>query len=160
MKASKYLSPCRQKGIASIELAIILPIMVFLWAGTIEAGMAFSRYNNLTKAVRDGARYISDKALIGTANTFNSACLGTADNNSCAAAGIARRLIEYNHISSTSNSILPGTLDSVDIQTVGVINISVTAIYTHNLISGNLVNSFFGTSFPVSRICYRNRWSG
>ena len=144
MKNLKPLSPFKQKGIATIELAIILPLMVFLWIGTIEAGMAFSRYNNLTKAVRDGARHISLNAL-------NGAGVITCLDSSCAAADQAIKLIAYNHTSLTTDSILPDS-DKIDVvfTVVGGNNIRTTATYTHNLISGGLVNSFFGTSFPLT----------
>jgi Flp pilus assembly protein TadG len=49
----------RQKGVAIIEFALILPFLLLLSFFTIEFGRAIWQYNTLTKSVRDGARYLS-----------------------------------------------------------------------------------------------------
>ncbi len=154
MKHLKVLSPCKQKGIASVELAIILPLLVFLWAGTIEAGMAFSRYNNLTKAVRDGARFVSLNLDPDSTGMWESGCLGPITDRA-SPCGAALSLIQYNtnQSSGTPDTLLPpyGTI-TVDINHAPAgsnANFSLKATYRHNLITGNLVNSFFGTSFPL-----------
>lgn len=145
MKHSKVLSPFKQKGIASVELAIILPLMVFLLISVLEAGMAFSRYNNLTKAVRDGARYMSLNSIQGTGGAI---CI--IQSTSCPHVARAKQLIAYNHISASTDSILPNANTiNVTFTIVGANNIATTAKYRHDLISGNLINSFFGTSFPL-----------
>ena len=67
----------RQGGAVIVELAIVLPIMLFLMLATAEFGRAFFQYNTLTKAVRDGGRYAAANALAGS--------LGTLDVNAIAA---------------------------------------------------------------------------
>ena len=49
----------RQKGVAIIEFALILPFLLLLTFFTTEFGRAIWEYNTLTKSVRDGARYLS-----------------------------------------------------------------------------------------------------
>jgi Flp pilus assembly protein TadG len=61
----------REQGIAMVEFTIILPLILLLILGVAELGRAFVRYNALTKAVRDGARYAASYALLGTTQTVN-----------------------------------------------------------------------------------------
>lgn len=55
----------RQGGTAMVELAIVVPLLLFLLLGIAEFGNAFNQYNTLTKTVRDGARYAAGKVLDG-----------------------------------------------------------------------------------------------
>ena len=61
----------RQRGVAAVEFAIILPVLLFLMVATEEVGRAFYQYNTLTKSVRDGARYLSANVLQGTTGTMD-----------------------------------------------------------------------------------------
>lgn len=45
-----------EKGVSSVEFALILPILVMLMVGILEFGMAYSNYIAVTHAAREGAR--------------------------------------------------------------------------------------------------------
>jgi hypothetical protein len=49
----------RQNGVALVEFALILPMLLLLTLITVEFGRAIWQYNTLTKSVRDTARYLS-----------------------------------------------------------------------------------------------------
>lgn len=49
----------RQQGVAAVEFAIVLIVLLLIMAGIIEFGRAFWYYDALTKATRDGARLMS-----------------------------------------------------------------------------------------------------
>lgn len=49
----------RQKGVALVEFALILPWLLILTFITTEFSRALFQYNILTKSVRDAARYLS-----------------------------------------------------------------------------------------------------
>jgi len=49
----------RQRGVAIVEFALILPFLLVLTFITTEFGRAIWQYNTLTKSVRDSARYLS-----------------------------------------------------------------------------------------------------
>ncbi len=49
----------KQKGVALVEFALILPFLLMLSIITFEFGRAVWQYNTLTKSVRDAARYLS-----------------------------------------------------------------------------------------------------
>lgn len=49
----------RQNGVALVEFALILPLLLLLTLITTEFGRALYQYNTLTKSVRDAVRYLS-----------------------------------------------------------------------------------------------------
>ena len=53
----------KQHGLAAVEFAIVVPVMLFLMMATAEFGRVFYHYNTLTKAVQTGARYASKPLL-------------------------------------------------------------------------------------------------
>jgi Flp pilus assembly protein TadG len=48
-----------ERGSAVVELAIVFPILLMLFAATAELGRLFSTYTTLSKATKVGARYLS-----------------------------------------------------------------------------------------------------
>jgi hypothetical protein len=52
-RLARYAS---DKGAELIEMAIVLPILLFIFAGIIDFGFMFQRYEVLTNAAREGAR--------------------------------------------------------------------------------------------------------
>jgi len=52
-----------QQGLAVVEFAIALPLIILLALGVTELGRGLYQYNTLSKAVHDGARYLSDRAI-------------------------------------------------------------------------------------------------
>lgn len=49
----------KQAGVALIEFALVLPLLLVLTLITTELGRALYQYNTLTKSVRDAVRYLS-----------------------------------------------------------------------------------------------------
>lgn len=49
----------KQNGVALIEFALVLPLLLILTFITTEFSRALYQYNMLTKSVRDAARYLS-----------------------------------------------------------------------------------------------------
>lgn len=62
----------RQSGVAAVELAFLLVLLLLMAAGTFEFGRGFWYYNALAKATRDGARAMS----IAPAATISSTAVG------------------------------------------------------------------------------------
>lgn len=50
---------CKQRGVAIVEFALILPLLLLMIFTVTEFGRAVYEYNILTKSVRNGARYLS-----------------------------------------------------------------------------------------------------
>jgi Flp pilus assembly protein TadG len=49
----------RQRGVALVEFALVLPLLLLLSLVSTELGRAVYRYNTTAKAVRDAVRYLS-----------------------------------------------------------------------------------------------------
>lgn len=49
----------KQSGVAIVEFALVLPLLLILTFITTEYGRALYQYNTLAKSVRDAARYLS-----------------------------------------------------------------------------------------------------
>lgn len=49
----------RQRGVAIVEFALILPMLLVMTFMITEFGRALHQYNTLVKSVRDAARYLS-----------------------------------------------------------------------------------------------------
>ncbi len=59
----------RQRGVAAVELAFLLVLLLLIAAGIFEFGRAFWYYNALAKATRDGARAMSMAPAASIAST-------------------------------------------------------------------------------------------
>jgi Flp pilus assembly protein TadG len=87
-----------ERGIQLVELAIVLPILLILFAATAEFGRYFYEYTTLAKAARIGTRY-----------------LVTAKVN-CFEATQAKRLVVYGNTAGTGPALIDGlTTDNVTV---------------------------------------------
>jgi len=82
------------RGIQLVELAIVIPIFLMLFAATAEFGRYFYEYTTVAKAARVGARYLSTAGV-------NSANDTTAKN-----------LVVYGNAAGTGSPILTGLTTS------------------------------------------------
>lgn len=130
MRKVSRRSACRQRGLAAIEFAIVLPLILLLMLATAEVARAFYQYNTLSKAARDGIRYLADTALNGTTGLID---LDAEDGNS----GQTKRertqnLVVYGNLSGTGTPLLEGlAVDDVVISAVGLDHVRVDASYTY-----------------------------
>lgn len=81
----------RQGGVAMIELAIVLPLLLAICFGITEFGRAIYTYNTLAKSARDASRYLSTQ---------------TAGNT--AAWRTARNLVAYGNPAGSGSPLVPG----------------------------------------------------
>ncbi len=58
-----------ERGVQLVELAIVIPILLLLFAATAEFGRYFYEYTTLAKATRVGARYLATAAVKTTEDT-------------------------------------------------------------------------------------------
>lgn len=124
----------RQTGVALVEFALILPFLLLLSITAVELGRAIWTYDTLTKAVRDGSRYLSLQTP-GTSITQ------------------ARNLTVYGNLSGTGNPLVIGlsasNVPNPTWQTAGTAPVINTVTVT---ISGYqfqpIFASVFGVSFP------------
>ena len=73
-----------------VELAIVIPIFVLLFAATAEFGRYFYEYTTLAKALRAGARYLATAAVNSTQDTA------------------AKNIVVYGNSAGTGSPVLTG----------------------------------------------------
>lgn len=122
MKAKPVLS--RQNGGAIVEFIFVLPLLLLLMLSTAELGHAFYQYNTLTKAVRDGARYLSANALLGSTGIISiSSALRTETRN----------LVVYGNTAGSGDPLIPAFTDisTVIANAAGTEHVRVAATYDY-----------------------------
>ena len=94
-----------EHGVQLIELAIVIPIMLLLFAAVAEFGRYFYEYTTLAKGARLGARYLVSKSITSATTDWKSN---------------AKKIVVYGNTSGTGTPILTGlSVDNVDVQYVG-----------------------------------------
>jgi Flp pilus assembly protein TadG len=111
----------RQRGIAAVEFAIALPVLLILLIATAELGRMLSQYDTLNKSVRDGARYLASNALQAGVMTVTAA-EQTATRN----------LVVTGNVNGTGTALLPG-LTASNVTASGSTSgyVTVSASYTY-----------------------------
>ena len=88
-----------ERGVQLAELAIVLPLLMVMFAATAEFGRYFYAYTTLAKAERMGSRYLA------------TACNKSYEDTN------AKNLVVYGNVAGTGTPILPG-LDPTQISIV------------------------------------------
>jgi Flp pilus assembly protein TadG len=83
-----------ERGVQLVELALVIPILVMLFAATAEFGRYFYEYTTLAKASRAGARYLTTAAVGSAADTA------------------AKNIVVYGNAAGTGSPILYGMTTS------------------------------------------------
>ena len=90
-----------ERGVQLVELAIVLPIFLLLFAATAEFSRYFYEYTTLAKASRVGARYLATAAVKPTSAGQDS----SEDTN-------AKNIIVFGNAAGTGTPILTGLATS------------------------------------------------
>jgi Flp pilus assembly protein TadG len=89
----------KQRGIAMVEFAIAVPVLLLLMLVAAEAGRWLYQYNTLHKAVRDGVRYLAQEAIAGTTGVIDI---------TAAKRDATRNVVVYGNPGGTGNRVLQG----------------------------------------------------
>ena len=85
------MKPTRKsRGVAAVELAILLIPLVIMTFGMVELGRAFYYYNGLLKSARDASRYLSMHTR--GSHEGEARCLAVYGNTNCAGYPLVPRL--------------------------------------------------------------------
>jgi Flp pilus assembly protein TadG len=114
----------QQKGVAAVEFAILLPVLLFIVFGITEFGRALYAYNTIVKGTRDAARYAMIQQPGGGADAVIQ-CLAVYGNTACSGSPLASGLTtdmvsvcDWQRCSPTHQS--QGTAPVVNLVTVTV----------------------------------------
>lgn len=132
----------RQQGLALVETAVCLPVLLFLMLATGEVTNAFLQHNTLTKAVRDGARYVSGEVINHSVKVFDLNAQLVADTKS---------LVVYGTTAGTGTAVLPNlTMGEITVTDVGGDIVEVRATYPYSGILGSILPAFgFGSDIST-----------
>lgn len=124
----------KQRGLAAVETAITMPFLLFVMLAATEFTNVFIQHTTLTKAVRDGARYVAEEAIDGTLTLNLSANL--IDQT--------RRLVVYGDRNASGGTplVVGLTVNDVTVSNVGGNNIEVRVDYAYSGILGSVVPAF------------------
>ena len=81
------------RGVQLVELAIVLPILMLLFAGVAEFGRYFYEYSTVAKSARLGARYLASKSVTSTGTNWQAN---------------AKNLVVFGNTAGTGSPILTG----------------------------------------------------
>jgi len=124
----------RYRGAVLVEMVLVTPILLFVMLATAEVTRAFVNHNTLTKAVRNGARYVAANAYQGTTGTV-SVGAGLAAETS--------NLVVYGNTAGAGTPILVGlTAADVTVTYIGANNVQVTASHPISGMLGPVLSSF------------------
>jgi Flp pilus assembly protein TadG len=76
------------RGVAAVEFALLLFLLLIIVAGIVEFGRTFWYYDALTKATRDGARFLSMSRVsteVALDSTFENNAIAMVENTADAA---------------------------------------------------------------------------
>lgn len=102
----KNINVKKIKGLAAIELTIILPFLLLLIFATAEMSRLLYQYNALTKIVRDASRYLIEHASPGSTQTINITAATISETTA---------LFIYGDTAGATTELLPN-LANTDIQ--------------------------------------------
>jgi Flp pilus assembly protein TadG len=93
------------RGVQLVELALVLPILLLLFASVAEFGRYFYEYSTAAKSARLGARYLAAKCAGGSGTNWRAN---------------AKNMVVYGNAAGTGSPILTGlTTANVDVQYQG-----------------------------------------
>lgn len=135
-----------QQGMAMVEFAIALPLLVLLLLGVAEFGRMLFHYNNLLQASRDAGRYAASKAW--------NATLGRLDLSTSLQTEI-KNVAVYGVPSTTAgfSAVVPGlTPDDVQVRPSAsdARYIEVQLSYDFQPVIGSVLPSLFGNDVPLA----------
>lgn len=126
-----------QQGLAIVEFAITLPLLLLLLLAIGEFGRLFYHYNNLMQANRDAVRYLAGQAWNPT--------LGQAQVSSDLATRTRNLAVYGVPVAQPGNEVVPGlTTGDVTVGTLGSEHVEVSISYLFRPVIGNSLPTFFG----------------
>lgn len=139
-------APRHQRGLAMVEFAVAVPVILLLMFGSFEFGHLLNQYLTLNDAVRNAARYVSGAVLVSTAPGMATGSTWTNLQTQ------GTNLALYGNIAGTGNTVLPSMSSSqitISEDITGE-NITVAASYAYVPMFGASIPTFMGGSLSTA----------
>jgi Flp pilus assembly protein TadG len=136
------VSHSRERGLATVEMAIALPLLIFLIFAVTEVGRAFVQYTVLANSVRNAARYLASTALLGS-----SGVISISDQLRLQ----AQNLAVYGNVNGAGSAKLPSyRTNQITVGSDASGNVSVTALYVYQPLFSGVVGGPGMTDSPIA----------
>jgi Flp pilus assembly protein TadG len=132
-----------QRGVAMVEFAIALPLLLLLLLAIAEFGRMLYHYNNLLQANRDAVRYLAGEAWNGNLGQVEIDPVQEAITKNLAVYGVPTP--------QPGNEVVPGlTTGEVSVSTVGSDHVQVSISYVFRPVIGNSLPALIGDAIPLN----------
>lgn len=133
-----------QRGVAMVEFAIALPLLLLLLLVIGEFGRMLYHYNSLLQASRDAGRYVAGQAWNATLGQIDLSGDLQGKTKNVAVYGVPVN-------SSGYPPVVPElTIDNVVVDPVGTEHVRVSITYTFRPVIGASLPTFFGDPIPLN----------
>src|SRR3990167_1397271 len=143
MRSHSFKPGQAQKGVAMVEFAIALPLLLLLLLAIAEFGRMLYHYNNLLQANRDAVRYLAGEAWNGN---FGQVVIDTVVE------AITKNLAVYGvPLPQPGNEVVPGlTTGDVTVGPVDGDHVQVRISYVFQPVIGNSLPALIGDAIPLN----------
>lgn len=127
-----------ERGQDLVEFALVVPIILLLFLGIIEFGIIVFRYNTVSNAAREGARY----GIVHPKDTGTSTCAAASAGMVVAACNLTTGLVSSStHVTATNPA--------------GYVVVEVS--YDHDYLTGPVIQALGGSTSLTLRSVARMR---
>lgn len=132
-----------QRGVAMVEFAITLPLLLLLLLAIAELGRMLYHYNNLLQANRDAVRYLAGQAWNANLGKVEIDPLVEARTKNLAVYGVP--------VAQPGNEVVPGLrTDDVTVGTLGSEHVQVRISYVFRPVIGTGLPALIGDAIPLN----------
>lgn len=136
-----------ERGIAMVEFAIALPLLLLLLLAVAEFGRMLYHYNNLMQASRDASRFVAGQAWNTTLGKIELSDALKAAAQNIAVFGLP---VDLDMATVTATPVVPGlTPGHVSVDSVGAEHIQVRISYEFQPVIGDSIPGFIGERIPL-----------
>ncbi|WP_332820988.1 TadE/TadG family type IV pilus assembly protein [Pseudomonas sp.] len=143
MRSYSFKPGQTQRGVAMVEFAIALPLLLLLLLGIAEFGRMLYQYNNLLQANRDAVRYLAGKAWNGNLGQIEIDPVLEARTKNLAVYGVP--------VPQPGNEVVPGlTTGDVTVSAVDSEHVQVSINYVFQPVIGIGLPALIGNAIPLN----------
>ncbi len=143
MHSHSFKSGQAQQGVAMVEFAIALPLLLLLLLGIAEFGRMLYQYNSLLQANRDAVRYLAGEAWNGNLGQVVIDPVVEARTKNLAVYGVP--------VPMSGSEVVPGlTTANVTVGAVGSEHVQVSTSYVFQPVIGTGLPALIGNAIPLN----------
>jgi len=143
MRSHSFKPGQAQRGVAMVEFAITLPLLLLLLLAIAEFGRMLYHYNNLLQANRDAVRYLAGEAWNGNLGQVVIDPVVEAITKNLAVYGVP--------LPQPGNEVVPGlTTGDVTVGPVDGDHVQVRISYVFQPVIGNSLPALIGDAIPLN----------